>query len=299
MKSALTLLTAALTLTLTPLAAAQGVLNVATGAAGGTYATMFKNMGEVCTNASFLRELHSTGSIENLDDLLSNKASLAFVQLDVLKARAQIDHDPRTAQIRVLASLHHEELHLIALHQARTGGVLGIGSKLTGPLTFADLKGQTIGSWGGSVITARVLAAQSGVPYNVTSFNDRDAALSALRNHQVSAVLAVVGQPASWMNALDPATYALLPIPAATVHPNFYTPANLVYSNFGSSVPTLSVQSVLATRDFKTPEKKAQLLKYRDCLARHLTGLQEQEGMHPKWQDVTSLTGDSGWPAYK
>ena len=286
-------------LSATSTVSAQGVLNVATGAEGGTYATMFRNMGQVCENASFLRQLHTTGSIENLDNLLGNQASLAFVQLDVLKARAQIDHDPRTAQIRTLVALHREELHLIALHQKRTGGVLGLGSTLTGPLRYQDLKGQSVGAWGGSVITARVLSAQSGVPFNTAVFKDRVAALDALRSGQVSAVLAVVGQPASWVSALYPAVYALLPLAASTPHPEFYAPANLVYSTFGGAVPTLSVKSILATRDFKTPDKKAQLLKYRGCLVRQLTALQEQEGMHPKWQEVRNLAGEVGWPAYR
>ncbi len=127
---------------------AQSVLNVATGAEGGTYATMLKNMGQVYENTSFLKQLHTTGSIENLDDLLGNQASLAFVQLDVLKARAQIDHDPRTTQIRTLVALHREELHLIAQHQKRIGGVLGLGSALTGPVRYQDLKGQVGGCLG-------------------------------------------------------------------------------------------------------------------------------------------------------
>ena len=51
------------------------------------------------------------------------------------------------------------------------------------------------------------------------------------------------------------------------------------------------------TRNFKTPEKRAQLLKYQACAKAKLTSLQEDEGMHPKWNDVTLKA--AGWPDYK
>lgn len=280
-------------------AQARGVLNVATGAVNGTYATMFKNMGQVCTAASWLKERHTSGSIENVDLLLANQASLAFVQLDVLKARQQIDHDPRTDAVRTRLPLHREELHLLALQPQKAGGFLGPRARMSGPKTFTDLAGASMGAWGGSVVTARVLTAVSGVACTVRAFKDRDSALFALRDHQVAAVLAVVGQPAAWVSGLDPAVYALLPIDGKVRHPDFYAPANLLYSGFGSATPTLSVQSVLATRDFKSPDKRKQLLTYYACLETHLTQLPEDEGVHPKWQDIKSFSGPVPWPALK
>ncbi len=269
------------------------VLNVATGSKGGTYATMYKNLGDVCTSASWLRERQTSGSVENVDLLLSNQVSLAFVQLDVLKARDQIDGDPRAKAIRVLLALHQEEIHLIA--KKPTKGFLG---RLSGVTRFSELGKKKVGAWGGSVVTANVLRAKAGVNFEVAAYPTRDAALSALAAGQVDAVLAVVGQPADWVKALDSQQYTLLPLDLSAEKVSaFYQPARLIYPAFGAAVPTYSVQSLLVTRDFKTPEKRAQLLKYQSCARAKLTRLQEDEGMHPKWNDVAF--GPSGWPEYK
>lgn len=279
---------------LVPGAAAQtSFLNVATGSKGGTYATMYKNLGDMCVGASFLRERQTTGSVESVDLLLSNAVSLAFVQLDVLKARDQIDGDPRAKEIRALLPLHQEEIHLLAKKPTRN-----FFGKVQGVTKFSELGGKKVGAWGGSVVTANVLRGKSGVNLEVDAFPDRGAALAALGSGQVDAVLAVVGQPAEWIKTLDPQTYNLLPldIDAAKLQ-GFYQKAKVIYPQFGAGVETYSVQSLLVTRNFKTPDKKKQLLKYAACARSKLTSLQEDEGMHPKWNDVTFKKAD--WPEYK
>ena len=275
------------------LAQTNSVLNVATGSKGGTYATMYKNLGDICTSASWLRERQTSGSVENVDLLLSNQVSLAFVQLDVLKARDQIDGDPRAKEIRTLLPLHQEEIHLIA--KKPTKGFLG---RVSGVTRFSELARKKVGAWGGSVVTANVMRAKSGVNFEVAAFPTRDAALAALASGQVDAVLAVVGQPADWVKALSPQQYNLLPLDiGADKVSGFYQKAKLIYPDFGAAVDTYSVQSLLVTRNFKTPEKRAQLLKYQACAKAKLTSLQEDEGMHPKWNDVTFKA--AGWPDYK
>lgn len=284
-----------LTLLLLPPAHAATFLNVATGSATGTYSTMFKNIGKVCTQSAYLKERGTSGSLENIDLLLSNEVSLAFVQSDVLKAKEQIDGDTRVQNIKALLPLHNEEIHLFAPPPVTKKSILGKVTT-TGVTTYTDLKGKRVAAWGGSLITARVLSAKLGVPYTVTSVKDRDAAFSALRAGQVDAVLAVVGQPATWVKDLSGVN--LVPIPYAPTLNGIYTTAKLLYPNLSaSSVPTVAVQSVLATRDFKTPEKKDLLLKYQKCATSKLVNLQEDEGMHPKWQEVTFKTWP--WPQYK
>ena len=271
----------------------SNVLNVATGAAGTTSADMYKNLGQVCTGASFLRERHTSGSVENVDLLLDNQVSMAFVQLDVLKARDQIDNDPRAKEIRTLLGLNQDEIHLIA--KTPTKGLFG---RVNGVTKFSELGGKKLGAWGGSLVTANVLRAKTGIKVQVLSFKERQDALAALASGQVDAVLAVVGQPADWVKALDAQQYNLLPldIPEDKVG-GFYKKAKLLYPQFGSAVDTYSVQRLLVTRNFKTPDKKAQLLKYQACARSKLLQLQEGEGMHPKWNDVTFKSPD--WPDYK
>ncbi|WP_034359604.1 TAXI family TRAP transporter solute-binding subunit [Deinococcus phoenicis] len=285
-----------LLLTLTAAQAAPPpTLNVATGSPTGTYSAMFKNIGQVCTQSAYLRERGTSGSLENIDLLLNNEVSLAFVQSDVLKARQQIDKDPRVENIRTLLPLHHEELHLFARPPTVKKNILGKAT-VTGVQSFADLKGKRVGAWGGSLITARVVSAMTGVPYQIVSLKDQPSAFAALQAGQVDAVLAVVGQPATWVKALG--GVQLVAVPSNEKLSAIYAPAKLFYPNLSAqSVPTIAVQSVLATRDFKTPDKKKLLLDYQKCAMQKLVNLQEDEGMHPKWQDVTFKSWP--WPQYK
>lgn len=109
-------------------------------------------------------------------------------------------------------------------------------------------------------------------------------------------MLAVIGQPAAWVKGLS--GVRLVPLPFSAPLEGIYTSAKLLYPNLSvSGVPTVAVQSVLVTRDFKTPDKKERLLAYKKCAVGKLVNLQEDEGMHPKWQQVTFKTWP--WPEYR
>lgn len=163
-------LTTVLLLALPAAQAAPPTLNVATGSPTGTYSAMFKNVGLLCTQSAYLKERGTSGSLENIDLLLNNEVSLAFVQSDVLKARQQIDQDPRVENIRALLPLHREEVHLFARPAVVKKNILGKTS-VTGVQNFADLKGKRVGAWGGSVITARVVGAMTGVSYQIVTLD--------------------------------------------------------------------------------------------------------------------------------
>ena len=256
---------------------------------------MFKNLGLVCTQSAYLREVGTSGSLENIDLVLDNKVSLAFIQSDVLKAREQIDKDPRVESIKALLPLYNEEIHLFAKPPVTKKSIFGKIS-IIGITKFADLKNKRVAAWGGSLITAKVLSAKFVVPYTIVSVKDQPAAFAALNAGQVDAVLAVVGQPAAWVKNVSGVN--LVPIAFSPALDGIYTQAKLIYPTLSAqSVPTVAVQSILATRDFKTEDKKKLLLSYQKCALSKLTDLQEGEGMHPKWQDVTFKMWP--WPQYK
>ena len=95
-------------------AAPPTFLNVATSPKGSTNSDMFRDLGRVCTSSAFLRQRQTSGSVENLELLLGNQVSLAFVQLDYLKAKEQIERDPRVKEIKQLLALNADEIHVIA-----------------------------------------------------------------------------------------------------------------------------------------------------------------------------------------
>ena len=274
-------------------AAPLGVLKVATSPNGSTASAMYTDLGRACTSSAWLQQRQTSGSTESLELLLGNEVSLAFVQLDVLKARQQIDKDPRVNRVRALLPLNFDEIHVLARVPQKT--FLG---KTKGVRAFSELGGKRVGAWGGSVVTAQILRAKAGVNFQVLPFPGRDQTLAALRAGQVDAVLAVVGQPADWVKALTPQEFALLPldVPAGQLS-GFYQPARLVYGQFGAAVSTYGVQRILATENFKLPERRKQLLAYQACAKKKLTELQETEGYHPKWREVDFAGND--WPLYR
>ncbi|CAM3659621.1 hypothetical protein DESA109040_19025 [Deinococcus saxicola] len=96
---------------------------------------MFGNIGQVCTQSADLKERGTGGSLDNINLLMDNEVSLAFVQSDVLKAREQIDHDPRMANIKALLPLYDEEIHLFARPPVASKSFLG-KTTVTGVQTF-------------------------------------------------------------------------------------------------------------------------------------------------------------------
>ncbi|MDO4246365.1 MAG: TAXI family TRAP transporter solute-binding subunit [Deinococcus sp.] len=273
-------------------AAPANFMDVATSPKGSTNSDMFRDVGRVCGEASYLRQRQTSGSVENLDLLLSNQVSLAFVQLDVLKARDQIERDPRAKDVRVLLPLNFDEIHLIARPAKKD--FLG---RTKGVTKFTDLKSKKLGAWGGSVITAKVAQAKSKLNFSVVPYKTREETLAALAAGKVDAVLAVVGQPADWVKALNPAQNVLIPLdlPQGTLS-GFYRPATLRYPGF-SDVPTYAVQRILATRNFTDAQRRAVLLRYQKCAFSKLSVLQQTPGMHPKWTEVTFKEQD--WPLFK
>lgn len=292
---------------LSTFAFSQNVLNVATGTTTGTYSAMFKDLGKVCSTTSYLSEVGSEGSLDNLDKLLNNQVSLAFTQLDVLKARKQIDGDVRVDEVKALIPLYSEEIHIftkvnsgIVNFSQLANSSKVVSSGFLGRSKATVVTTHKVGSWGGSVVTAKVLSAMTRVDYQIVVFPTREAAFASLMSvGGVDAVLAVVGQPSTWVKTLT--KVALVTFDVADKVAPLYTKARLSYPNINiNAVPTVAIQSLLVTRNFKTADKKAKLLSYQKCAYSKLTALTDTEGYHPKWTQVPdSLSSFTSWPTYK
>ncbi len=286
-------------------AASSKFLNVGTGTPTGTYSKVFKDMGKVCANSAYLRERGTAGTGENIELLLGNQVSLAFLQVDALEAKRKIEQDPRVDQIKTLIPLYPEEIHIIVRSDLsqKTGGFLGFFTKKTPITKFSQLAGKNIGAWGGSVITTRVIQAQTGVAFaNIASFTGKDAqgdALSALQSGKIDAILSVAGQPVTWIRELPSGQFRLINFDMlGKLSSSLYKPSRITYANLGlEPVQTFSVLSILATRDFKTADKAKMLLKYKSCVIAKIDLLREGEGFHSKW-GVVEPAATPPWPAY-
>jgi TRAP-type uncharacterized transport system substrate-binding protein len=299
-RGAMILIAGAVMASVSMVAHAQQLL-VAVGAPEGTYAKMFDQATAVCQQKIVLVQYKpaTTGSVQNVELLMSNKVNAGIVQADVLFYRAMTD--TRTAStVKTLFGLAPEEIHLIARADGvKDGGFLGFGGTRVIFNDLADLDGRNIGAVGGSVITANILAAQAGIKMNVINFNSNPEALQALQEKKIDAVVVVGGQPMPVVSALS-SDYKLLSISDkfAEKLTAFYTKASLNYQNVGANgTPTLATQALFVTRDYRTPDMVEALTTFRSCVRSNLQTLQETLGNHEKWQDV-KVGADGKWPLY-
>lgn len=280
--------------------AAPFTLPVSTGVPQGTYASMFKDLAEVCGTAAGLAlvDRPASGSSESIDRLLHNEVAAAFVQTDVLHARRTTED---LGRIRALVALHPEPIHLLALSAPLVeGGVLGIGGRDVVFQTLGDLGKRRVGAWGGGLVTARLVQLQAEVDFRITEFNGPEDALQALRARRIDAVLAVGGAPLAWMAKLDRSIKLLaVPDPWASRLRHVYRPARLSYSHLGAQgVPTIATEAVLAVREVRSAAAAAPLLRLRSCLQQQLDPLRDTVGRHSAWGQVEAGAVPH-WPVFE
>jgi TRAP-type uncharacterized transport system substrate-binding protein len=261
---------------------------------------MFNQLGAACqteVGAPFI-EMNSSGSVENLDRIIANEVPAAIVQIDVLHWRGRTDD---LSRIKALFSLHPEEIHIVTRNIVRKeGGTMGIGAKEVTLSTLSDLRGRKVGSWGGSFVTTQVLKLQAEVAFAAVELGDQPAALKALDEGAIDAIVSVGGSPVKWIRQLD-RKYKLISIGEAEAAKlkNVYRPARLSYPNMGQTgVSTISTAATMVVRDYKTPAFQTMLTKVRDCFTKHLPEIQEKPGNHAKWASV-DLEVKPNWPLYE
>jgi TRAP-type uncharacterized transport system substrate-binding protein len=295
MKKIIAVYAALVVLVLTGVALAQEGLVISTGVDGGTYSKFFNEILRVCPQPPITEwrqpktNTPASGSVMSLDNLLSNTANVAFMQMDVMYAKRFIDDVTDVDNLKTLMVLYPESVHILT----KNNGFVN---------NFSNLGNKKVGSWGGSTITARVLFAKTGVrPFQLREYPDKDSALKALYQDKDSldAIIAVGGQPLGWLKDLNPQQYRLVPFDRTDQSvADVYRPATLNYGNLGGAVKSISTDSSLVTRDYKSKGKVADLVALRRCIVENLDMLRETTGNHPMWEKVNP--NDHGkWPFYE
>jgi uncharacterized protein len=265
--------------------AAQAQMKVKTGGEKGTYHKMFLNLSETCGPLEEEMPL-SSGSRENVDDLLANKAYLAFVQSDVL---FMIDNEERKIDnLKTLYALHNEEVHVVTPVQTRFKKSEYAGLKKV-DIAFnsvGDLVGQPVGAVGGSARTIEFISKRANLNLQVKEFGNNDELRGAMEKGEIAAGIYVGGQPLESVTVLGP-SFKLIPFPDVLINglSKWYGPAKLSYAKLGArGVPTVAAEAVLVARVLSNPERVKQYALLRTCITQHLGDLQDNG--HPKWADV-------------
>jgi TRAP transporter TAXI family solute receptor len=276
-------------------AAAQATLKVATGSPKGTYAAMFREIYQVCGNEVGMVEVASTGSQENINQLVGNQVNAAFVQSDVLYLRARTEE---LGNVKTLMALHPEQVHFVARADAKVGGKMGFGGEaLTSVVQLAGLK---VGAAGGSGVTSQVIRLQTEIPYSTVLFDKDDEVEAALKAGKIDAAIFVGGAPLGRVAALG-VDFRLLSIPAAAVEKlkGVYKAARLNYPKMGAAgVTTVQTDALFVTREYKTEKMTTSLARFRACALAKVDELKETTGTHPAWQAVDTANRGK-WPWYE
>jgi hypothetical protein len=287
---ALCLMISAVTAYAAPAAPGKVDLIVKTGSnSKSVYSQLFTEIQSVCS-VPVLQDSPASGSIQALDDLLSNQANLAFVQSDVIIGRKTIENDSQVDNVRVFMPMFTSELHIVT------------ASTNTSVNRFTDLFQKKVGAYGGSYITARILFGATNIrPFSLVQYPNEDTMIQAIKRGEIDVGMGVAGQPVAWVKELSGREFKLVPFDRADVLGKLgsYSQANLRYPNLSATtVPTVAVRIDMITYNYKSQTKINDLTKLKKCIAAHIDDLRETTGNHPKWQEIDPNAKVKSWPMF-
>lgn len=283
---------------------ARAELLVASGVPDGTYHTMMQEIIKACTSDTLtFQEVPTTGAEETISLLLEgNSANVGILQTDGVALR-QKDDSKRVSNLRVLMTLHPEEVHFVVPAQASVtrGGKQILGWTIFGEsisLSSVDqLAGKKVGVWGGSAVTAKAIQWKASVPYVIVEYPNRDQTLAALMSGEVDAIMAVGGQPLKWLKEASTGKYRLVSLPQSVIEKltnepgSVYRQETLYYRNLDAAgLATVATDALLVTRAYKGSIVR-ELNELRQCIIDKLPDFQEEVGHHQKWQQVDPERG--------
>ena len=256
--------------------------------AGSTYVRLFNEVTRICNDVP-LQMLESNGSVQNIQNLYDNNASLAFVQADVLFDQKLFKNKAEVDNIKTLMVMYPEEVHFVVRGDNRY-----IHS-------FNDFMNKKIVAWGGSYLTGLVLFGKTHVrPIEYVEVKNFDTAKALLDNAKIDGFIAVGGQPLGSIKGLS-GNYRLVPFNrnVAEVADASYEPATLNYVNLNANgISTIATQTLLVTVDYKSKSKISSLTSLRNCIVNNLDDLRETTGNHPKWR-LVDPQAKGRWPIYE
>lgn len=286
--------------------ARQLPVTIVTGLKTGTYYIFGRDIFESGKKAGMdITVKASEGSIDNIKLINSDEnPNLGIVQSDVLGFLGRSknpDSMKMASNLRMVFPFYNEEIHVLARNDIKD---------------FRDLQGKkvAIGEEGsGNMLTSINLFSMMNVtPAESQKIPSAQGVVSVLKG-EIDAVIFVGGKPVRLFKNLEDLTlpenqkYAAMLEKVHFIPMNSpkmleeYKPAEITpndYSFVKESVPTISVQAILISRDFsggnaKQAARCEQIGKFADMLRAALPALRENG--HPKWKEVNLEANVSSW----
>ena len=287
-----------------PWTAFSGTLRMGTGGPSGNYFSMGNDIASYCNSeldGAAIEVMNSDGAVQNLLGLYQKEFAIGIVQEDVLQYYAkQQPMDVNQNRQKIIAGLHIEVAHLLIPLDYEPERDTGMFGKLKGmfsggesepALSLDVLKDQTIGSWGGSIISAKALSYFMGLNLNVIELSkDKRAAPNM-------PIFLVGGQPYKPVqDYLSTGKYALIPIDynqLASKAP-FYIKMDANYRIGGkiASIPTFGVRALLLGKSYRNESRNRNMQILGKCISDNLGDLADDSDTNPNWSTVYDLEQD-------
>lgn len=288
-----------------------GPIKTGTGGPNGNYFSMGNDINAYCGSAlpdgKTIEILNTKGSIENLMGMTSKKYSAGWVQEDVLQYFAkQTPTKVNRNRIKILIGGHQESVHILIPPGWQPKGAGGswreklaalVSNKPPEGISLNSLKGQTIGSWGGSLVSAKALSSFTGLGLNIVEITEGQTGANP--------ILLVGGQPYKPVTDFLAKGYTLLPINSSTVSEKapFYVKDTLNYEVGGKimSVPSFGVRAHFTGKAFRSEARNATMIALATCLSESLLDLADDPDTNPNWSSVVELeeNGQTNWSYFK
>lgn len=296
-----------LTFTLVSLQLPASELKVGTGSESGTYYSMSLDVEDYCNEVlgvdrkdqpNVLVSLPSGGSLENLTGLKNKKFSLGWTQEDVLMFLSKSDETSfNQNRIKIVTGAHLETFHFVIPKKWKPKkGMLAkiVDFSDSGPVDITMLKDQSVGAWGGSLISLKEINQSLDLDIKVLEIPEDE------RTNPKMPFLLVAGSPSTKVDELTASgKYTLLPVQTNT-NSNTYKPITVTYG--GRTFPTIAVRALLVGKAFTKKSRNATMNSLATCISESLIDLADDPETDPNWQSVFELEDEgvaSNWSYFE
>ncbi len=273
----------------------NGTVTIVTDSIGSSSARMAADMAAVLDDGQSLRVLPIVGhsGLQNiLDVLFLRGVDFSIVQSDVLQYATDPSRYPNAqSQIRYIAKLHNDELHIVADQSIST---------------LDDLVGKRVnfGPESSSVdITAGAVFEAHGVDVEITRFDEFDA-LDKLKRGDIDAMAYLSGKPAPiFSDVTRDSRLHLVPIPFDALMLD-YLPSSFTAADYPQmiseqqEVPTVAVPVLLAVYNLRPGTTRyGNVVNFIDTFFSSFEEMRESS-RHGKWRDVNIYADVPGWDRF-
>lgn len=288
--------------------ASNTTLKAGTGGPTGNYFSMGTDINSYCSDSlveppATLEIIQTDGSITNLMGMGDKRFSIGWVQEDVLHYFAkQTPRKVNQQRLKIIVGGHQEDLHiLIPRGWQPVGQSISwreklanlVSSKPPEGVSLDSLRGQTISSWGGSLISTKALSLFTDLNLNPVEIKNGETPKTP--------IILVGGQPYKPVQDYLAKGYTLLPINSESVTSKapFYVKSTLNYEVGGKiiSMPSFGVRALFVGKAFRNASRNKSMEALAKCITENLYDLADDPNTNPLWSSVVELEaeGPTSW----